>query len=161
NQLEALPDGMYHAVIKSELKNGVLNYAELLIKGESTEEVFLSTYVCHPSMANNELSGPVVAMALSLWLKSCSSLKYSYRIVFIPETIGSIAYLSKHLDYLKSHVVAGFNITCIGDDRCYSYLPSRNGNTLSDITARHVLQHIDPDYKIYTWLDRGSDERQY
>lgn len=161
NQLEALSDGMYHAVIKSELKNGVLNYGELLIKGESTEEVFLSTYVCHPSMANNELSGPVVAMALSLWLKSCSSLKYSYRIVFIPETIGSIAYLSRHLEYLKSHVVAGFNITCIGDDRCYSYLPSRNGNTLSDIAAKHVLQHIDPNYKKYTWLDRGSDERQY
>jgi len=65
NQLESLPDKKYHAVIKSELKQGVLNYGEILIKGERKEEIFLSTYICHPSMANNELSGPVVAMALA------------------------------------------------------------------------------------------------
>tara|TARA_Y100000294_G_C8555399_1_gene337000 strand:- start:1646 stop:2326 length:681 start_codon:yes stop_codon:yes gene_type:complete len=87
--------------------------------------------------------------------------RYTYRMVFIPETIGSIVYLSKHLDHLKQHVIAGFNITCVGDERCYSYLPSRDGNTLSDQVALHVLKHIDPNFKRYTWLDRGSDERQY
>jgi aminopeptidase-like protein len=131
------------------------------LPGQTDREVFLSTYVCHPSMANNELSGPVVTTALARWLMTLKSRKYTYRVVFIPETIGSIVYLSQHLDHLKSHVIAGFNITCIGDDRCYSYLPSRAGNTLSDHAALHVLKHISPDFKRYSWLDRGSDERQY
>ncbi|HFL3390113.1 TPA: DUF4910 domain-containing protein, partial [Legionella pneumophila] len=87
--------------------------------------------------------------------------KYTYRIVFIPETIGSITYISQNINWLKSHVIGGFNITCIGDDRTYSYLPSRNGSTLSDIIAKHVLKHIYPDFKSYSWSDRGSDERQY
>ena len=112
-------------------------------------------------MANNELSGPVVTTALSQWLKTLTDRKYTYRIVFIPETIGSIVYLSKNIEYLKEKVIAGFNITCIGDDRCYSYLPSRNGSALSDDVALHVLKHTDPDFIRYTWLDRGSDERQY
>ena len=70
-------------------------------------------------------------------------------------------YLSQNIEYLKEQVIAGFNITCVGDDRCFSYLPSRNGNTLSDFVALHVLKHTDPDFIRYTWLDRGSDERQY
>ena len=112
-------------------------------------------------MANNELSGPTVTIALAKWLSSLKKRRYTYRIIFIPETIGSIIYLSRNLDHLKKHVIAGFNITCIGDDRCYSYLPSRDGNTLSDQVALHVLKHIDPEFRRYTWLDRGSDERQY
>jgi len=160
-QREALKPGRYRAVIDSELKAGVLNYAELILPGQTEQEVLLSTYICHPSMANNELSGPAVTTALARWLMSLDKTRYTYRIVFIPETIGSIVYLSRNMDYLKRHVVAGFNITCIGDDRCYSYLPSRAGNTLSDRVALHVLSHIDPEFKRYTWLDRGSDERQY
>ena len=70
-------------------------------------------------------------------------------------------YLSKNLKELKSNVIAGFNITCVGDDRCYSYLPSRKGNTLSDIVAKHVLHHIDKNFIAYPWSERGSDERQY
>jgi len=160
-QRKNLKPGEYRAVIHSKLEPGVLNYAELIIPGESKEEVFLSTYVCHPSMANNELSGPVVTTALALWLQSLKKRRYTYRIVFIPETIGSIVYLSRNAEHLKKNVIAGFNITCIGDERCYSFLPSRNGNTLSDRAALHVLKHIDPNFKRYTWLDRGSDERQY
>jgi aminopeptidase-like protein len=160
-QRDALGAGNYHVVIDSELKPGVLNYGELVIQGETNEEVFLSTYICHPSMANNELSGPVVTTALAQWLLTLEKRRYTYRIVFVPETIGSIVYLSKNLEHLKQNVVAGFNITCIGDERCYSFLPSRRGDSLSDQAAMHVLKNIDSGYKKYSWLDRGSDERQY
>jgi aminopeptidase-like protein len=112
-------------------------------------------------MANNELSGPVVTTALAQWLQSLNNRRYTYRIVFIPETTGSIVYLSRNLVHLKQHVIAGFNITCVGDDRCYSYLPSRRGDSLSDQAAQHVLHHTDANFKCYSWLDRGSDERQY
>ena len=112
-------------------------------------------------MANNELSGPCVTSYMAKWLSELPNLRYSYRIVFIPETIGSITYLSRNLLHLKRHVIAGFNVTCIGDDRCYSYLPSRTGNTLSDKAALHTLKHLAPNFKRYSYLDRGSDERQY
>ena len=161
NQREQLKPGRYRAVIDSELKPGVLNYGELLIPGETKEEIFISTYICHPSMANNELSGPVVTTAIAQWIQALQKRRYTYRIVFIPETIGSLVYLSRHLDHLKQHVVAGFNVTCIGDERAYSYLPSRAGNSLSDQAAKHVLRHIDLEFLSYSWLDRGSDERQY
>jgi len=161
NQRKTLKPGSYHVVVNSDLKPGIMNYGELILPGKLDQEVYLSTYICHPSMGNNELSGPVVTMALAQWLESLDSHQYTYRIVFIPETIGSIVYLSRHLDHLKKYVIAGFNITCIGDDRCYSYLPSRDGNTLSDMAALHVLKYIDSEFKRYTWLDRGSDERQY
>lgn len=156
-----LSPGRYRAVVDADLRPGVLNYGELIIPGRSDQEVLLSTYVCHPSMANNELSGPVVTTAIAQWLQSLQSLRYSYRIVFIPETIGSLIYLSRNFHQLKQHMVAGFNVTCIGDERCYSYLPSRDGNTLADRAARHALQHIDSEYIRYNWLERGSDERQY
>jgi aminopeptidase-like protein len=160
-QRQLLNSKSYHVVIDSDLKPGILNYAELILPGKSTDEVLLSTYVCHPSMANNELSGPVVTAALSQWLMSLDNHNYTYRIVFIPETIGSIVYLSQNIEKLKKSVIAGYNITCIGDERCYSYLPSRAGDTLSDQAALHALKYIDPNFKRYTWLDRGSDERQY
>ena len=113
-------------------------------------------------MANNELSGPCLLTFISIMLKkNQSELKYSYRIIFIPETIGSISYLSLNLSKLKKNVIAGYNISCIGDDRCYSFLPSRKGGTLSDKVAIHVLKWTDPNYNNYNWSDRGSDERQY
>jgi aminopeptidase-like protein len=112
-------------------------------------------------MANNELSGPCVTSFIAKKLVEMPQRRYTYRIVFVPETIGSITYLAKNLELLKERVIAGYNISCVGDDRDYSYLPSRHGNTLSDKVARHVLQNIAPNYKAYTWNDRGSDERQY
>ena len=157
---QKLKPGMYHAVIKSTLAPGHLTYGELVLPGKSDKEVFLSTYVCHPSMANNELSGPVVATALARWLLAAPR-HYTYRIVFVPETIGSITYLSRNYQQLRERVIAGFNLTCLGDDRAYSYLPSRKGDTLADRVALHVLRHFAPDFVSYTYHDRGSDERQY
>ena len=87
--------------------------------------------------------------------------KYTYRIIIIPETIGSVTYLSRNYQSLQKNVIAGFNVTCIGDDRAYSYLPSRQGNTLSDKAALHVLKHMQPQFISYAFLERGSDERQY
>lgn len=161
NQFDALKDGTYHVVVNTRLFDGVLNYGEFILPGKSEKEIFLSTYVCHPSMANNELSGPVVLTYLARWLKSIKKLNYSYRIIFVPETIGSITYLSKNLAEMKKRIIAGFNVTCIGDNRSYSYVPSRSGDTTSDEVAKHVLKWIDPEYVAYSWLDRGSDERQY
>ena len=159
NEFKKLKKGTYKVKINSELIDGSLTYGEVKLKGESDKEIFLSTYVCHPSMANNELSGPVVTTALVKFIKSLKDRKYSYRIVFIPETIGSITYISRNIDDMKKNIIAGFNISCVGDDRCFSYVPSRYGNSLSDKVSKHVLKNID--YVEYSFLDRGSDERQY
>ena len=156
-----LKPGEYHAYIDAVIEPGFLTYGEILIKGNSTNEIFLSTYICHPSMANNELSGPCVATYLAKWIKSIPERRYSYRIIFIPETIGSIVYLSKNHEQLKRDIKAGFNITCIGDEKEYSYLPSRMGDSISDRAAKHALSFIKPDFKQYSYLERGSDERQY
>lgn len=160
-QRAMLKPGSYQVYIDSELTAGSLTYGEMIIAGETEQEVFLSSYLCHPSMANNELSGPVVTAFLAKWLLSLPSRKYTYRIIIIPETIGSITYLSRHYKTMKENIIAGFNITCVGDDRAYSYLPSRTGDTLADQVAKHVLAHTHPEYVSYSFLDRGSDERQY
>lgn len=160
NQRDALQPGTYHMVIESRLFDGVLNYGELLLPGASEKEVLLSTYICHPSMADNEVSGPVLVTWLVKWLKTLDR-RFSYRIVIVPETIGSIIYLSKNLARMKKNVIAGFVLTCVGDDRAYSYLETRKGNTLTDRVMRNVLGFTHPSYKTYSYLDRGSDERQY
>lgn len=153
-----LRPGRYRVRIDSELNPGSLTYGELRLPGRSDRELFFSTYICHPSMANNELSGPCVTTALAAWLAD-RDRHYSYRFIFVPETLGALCYLSRHLAELKSRMLAGFVMTCLGDDRAWSLMPSRNGQTLADRAARRVLR--DTPHTEYSFLERGSDERQY
>lgn len=159
-QRVGLAKGNYRAVIRSRKFKGVMNFAELVIPGISDSEVLLSTYVCHPSMANNETSGPAVLTFLGRWLLE-QPRRYTYRIVFAPETIGAIHYISQNQKHLKQKVVAGFNISCVGDDRNYSFVASRKGATLADRIAEHVLPQLSSSYVKHSFLERQSDERQY
>ena len=156
-----LGDGPFRVLIDSEHKIGSLTYGELVIPGDSSDEILLSTYVCHPSMANNELSGPVVTTALARWILGLENRHYTYRIVMVPETIGSVVYLSLHLRHLQEHLKAGWVLTCIGDDRAYSYLPSPSGATFADRVSKKVMSKSNHRFDEYSFLDRGSDERQY
>ncbi|MGI9043034.1 MAG: DUF4910 domain-containing protein [Gemmatimonadaceae bacterium] len=158
---EKLSDGRYHVLIDSTLEPGSLTYGEVLLPGTGEREILLSTYICHPSLANNELSGPVVTAALARWIAALPERRYSYRILFAPETSGSIVYISRHLEELRRKTDAGYVLTCIGDDRAYSLLRSRHGDTLADRAAKLVLRRHAPDHVDYSYLDRGSDERQY
>jgi aminopeptidase-like protein len=137
-----------------------MHYGELIIKGKSNKEILLSTYICHPSMANNEISGIVVTTALAKELSSLNNY-YTYRILFIPETIGSIAYLSRNSKTMINKTLAGLVITCVGDNNNYSFMPTRLGNTYSDLVAKYVLNMYTQSHVEYTFLQRGSDERQY
>ena len=152
--------GNYRAYIKTIFIKSFLPYGEIFIKGKSKKEVLLSTYICHPSMANNEISGMVVTREITKWLQQ-KNRYYSYRILFLPETIGSISYIKKNLKKMKKNIFAGYQITCIGDERQFSVMPSKQRNSISDRIAIKVLKTLKGKKRIYNWLERGSDERQY
>ena len=152
----------FNIIINSSFKrSGQLNYGELILKGKSKKEILISTYICHPSMANNELSGPIVAMGLINYFKT-KKLNKTLRFIFIPETIGSISYLNLNLKYLKNNVIGGYNLSCIGDDRQHSCMLSKYKNSPSDEAVIDAYKFLKiKKYKVYSFLQRGSDERQY
>lgn len=158
---ESLRPGKYRAYIDAEHFVGGLSLGEIVLKGSDSTEILLSTYICHPSMANNELSGIVLALKLAQWIREIPNRKHTYRIIFAPETIGAISYISDNLVALKEKTIAGYVLTCVGDDRDYSFLPSRNGHSFADVAGIAALKSIDPNFKRYRWQDRESDERQY
>lgn len=153
--------GIYKVVIESSLQAGSLTYGEYILKGETDEEVLFSTYLCHPSMANNELSGPLVQAFLYQKIASLTKRKYTYRFLFAPETIGVVAYLYENGMHLKQKLKAGYVLTCCGDDANFIYKQSKHVNSIADEIAKHVLKHQDVPYEIIPFSVGGSDERQY
>ncbi|MBR1914188.1 MAG: DUF4910 domain-containing protein, partial [Lachnospiraceae bacterium] len=161
DQYCSLKPGDYHAVIRSTLEPGSLTYGEMYFPGESEEEIFFSSYTCHPSMANNECSGPALITALARYIADMPRRRYSYRLVLAPETIGALTYISRNLEHLQSHVIAGFNLTCVGDNRTYSIVHSRYADTYADRVLTNVLRSSGVGFEEYPYIKRGSDERQY
>tara|TARA_B100000886_G_C20426900_1_gene494620 strand:+ start:357 stop:1643 length:1287 start_codon:yes stop_codon:yes gene_type:complete len=158
---EKLKTGKYRVYIDSSLKDGELELSHAILKGKSKKEILFSSYICHPSMANNELSGPVVLNALLDYVKKrYPKRRYSYRFILQPETIGSIAYISKYKHQLRKNVLFGFNLSCVGDNRSYSYVNTPHKNTIADQALNASLLNLS-NVNAYSFLDRGSDERQY
>lgn len=161
--VDSLPDGEYHAYIDAEFVDGELNYGHTVLPGESDKEVLLSTYLCHPEMANNELSGPLVATLLYNRLEQWDRRRYTYRFVFCPETIGSITYLSRHGDHLQENLVGGLVLTCLGGpESILSYKRTRRDTALIDRTVEYLREtgELRSDVRSFAEI-LGSDERQY
>jgi aminopeptidase-like protein len=162
NRLKELVDDEYEVCIDSTLEDGSLSIAEYVIKGKSDKEILISSYMCHPSMANNELSGPIALTMLAKHLKDQKDLKYTYRFVIAPETIGSIVYLSQYYEKLKSKVIAGYVISQVGIANDLIYKESRDKNALCNKAINNVVDHSDicVDVRSFT-PDGGGDQRQY
>ena len=161
NQFRKLKKCNYKVFINSNFKKGSMTYGEVLIPGKIKDEVLLSTYICHPSLANNEVSGPALLTYICDFINSIKKRRYSYRVIFHPENIGAIAYISKNLKKLKKNVKIGYVLSCVGDNKNYSFIPSRQGNSLTDRVARNVLKNFTKKYDEFSFLDSGSDERRY
>ena len=158
-QFLQLEEDEYEVVIDSTLEDGSLSYGEYFIKGKSEDEVLLSCYICHPSMCNDNLSGVVLLTFLAKHLKNLS-LQYSYRFLFIPETIGAIVWLSRN-EQNVTKIKHGLVATCVGDSGISTYKKSRQGNAEIDQTVIDVLKNSGDDYKIMDYEPIGSDERQF
>lgn len=154
-----LDDDEYAVNISSEHKDGSLTYGEFLIKGESTDEILISTYVCHPSLCNDNLSGPVLSLFLAKYF-SKQKLHYSIRFLFIPETIGAITWLARNEDNVKN-IKHGLVATCLGDSGNLTYKKTRDGDNIIDKIVEEVLIESGKPYKIMDFWPSGSDERQY
>ncbi len=160
-QRRALPDGDYQVAIDTAFKeDGSLTYSEAVLPGETAEEVLFSTYTCHPSMANNELSGPLVAAYLYRHLAALPRRRLTYRFLFVPETIGAIAYLARDGERLKRDLAAGYVLTCVGNPAPLTRKGSRRGDSLADRAAAAAWAHR-ADTRLIDFYPSGSDERQY
>jgi aminopeptidase-like protein len=161
NEQKRIRGNKFKVFIDSKKTQGNLLVGEYFKKGRLKSEILFSTYVCHPSMANNEVSGPVVATALAHYIKKNYKLsKFSYRFLFLPETIGSIAYLSKNYKKMKKVFIAGYNLSCVGDERAFSIIKSKSKESLSNISLQSILQKK-KNFFIYDHVNAASDERQY
>ncbi len=160
-QMLGLKKGMYHAQIRSELKPGSLTAAEAYVPGRSKEEIFFSSYLCHPSLANDSLSGVVLTAKLYEYLKNRRNNHYSYRFLFIPETIGAIAYLSKNEKRVRKNTYCGMVVTCVGDAGPFNYKRTRQGRHPLDRIVENILKHSGHKHKVHDFFLPGSDERQY
>ena len=157
--VESLADGEYEVFIDSDHKQGSLTYGELFIPGTTTEEVLISSHVCHPSLANDNLAGNAVAVELAKHLASAPR-RISYRFLFVPGTIGSIAWLARNEDK-TAHIKHGLVITCAGDAGRVTYKETRDGNAPIDRAMKHVLKTSGEDHRIAPFHPYGYDERQY
>jgi aminopeptidase-like protein len=159
NQMLALQDGDYEVYIDSSLRNGHLSYGECFLPGRSSDEVLISCHICHPSLANDNLSGLVVATALAQLL-SGKGLHYSYRFLFVPGTIGAITWLAQNHPSTR-RIRHGLVLTCLGDNGRFHYKKSRRGDSEIDRVAAHVLSHLTEAPEILEFSPYGYDERQY
>lgn len=158
----SLPPGRYRVKIDADLSPGSLSIGEALLPGASDREVLISTYICHPSMANDNLSGVVVAAALYRLIASLKKRHWTYRFVWLPETVGAIAWLWQHKDQVIGRTHAGIVFSCVGDDGPLNWKSSRRGNTEMDRIAATVLSQMSPDNIVAPFSPaKGSDERQY
>jgi aminopeptidase-like protein len=159
SQLLQLRDEEYEVCIDSSLREGALSFGELLLRGASEEEVLISTHVCHPSLCNDNLSGVTLATFLAKRLMGLS-LRYSYRFLFLPGTIGAITWLSLN-ESRVSAIRHGLVVTCVGDGGHFTYKRSRRGDAEIDRVAAYVLRTSGRDYEIVDFSPDGYDERQY
>lgn len=160
-QLESLPEDRYQVEIDSSIAPGGLTLAESYLPGETEEEILFSCYTCHPSMANDSISGVVVNAALRDWLGARGGNYYSYRFVFLPETIGAIAYLSRNRDRVLADTRSCFVLTCCGDPGAFTYKKTKQGDHPNDLIVENILKHSGAEYKLIDFFLPGSDERQY
>lgn len=158
-RLESL-GGEYEVCIDSTLEAGHLSYGELLVPGESSDEVLFSCHVCHPSLADDNLSGIAVATFLARWIAALPKRRYSYRFVFVPGTIGSITWLSRNAQAVR-RIRHGLVLTCVGDRAGFNYKRTRHGDTGIDRAVAHVLQHTAGSHALQDFSPYGYDERQY
>ena len=153
-------DKKFEICIDSEFKKGKMNYGEILIPGKSKKEILISTYICHPSMANDNLSGVILTTLLARYISNIPNLKWSYRIIFIPETIGAIAYINKNLDIFKK-IDFGLNISCVGGKGGISFKESWNPNHFLNQLVKKISIKSKIKFKKFKYDIHGSDERQY
>ncbi len=156
-----LKKGKYRVVIKSSLKNGYLEYSDKILKGKSKKQILLSTYLCHPQMANHELSGPLAMMMIYDYLKKTGPHYYSYRFLICPENIGSAAFLHKNKKRIKNQILGGYILNFLANGKEFTYKKSRLGNSISDKAAINVFQHQTKNLIINEFTPEGSDERQF
>lgn len=159
NQLLSLEEGDYEVRIDSTLEEGHLTYGECYLPGRSTDEVLISCHACHPSLANDNLSGLSVATFLAEFLAG-QDHRLSYRFLFIPGTIGAITWLARNRDRAE-RIRHGLVLTCIGDSGGFHYKKSRRGDAEIDRAAAHVLKHQSDSPEILDFSPYGYDERQY